>query len=144
MNLPISHRNDGRSGRWNPWGELDRVQRELAGLLDAQWNDGFTPLADVEEAPDAYLIEIELPGVSRDQVEIEVSDRHLSVRGERKEKERVGFLRRRERIVGRFSYDLTLPEDLDQDGVEASLTDGVLTVRLPKIQGSTPRRIEIH
>jgi HSP20 family protein len=55
----------------------------------------------------------------------------------------VGILRRRERTVGRLSYEVTLPGDVDEDGVEAHLDEGVLTVRLPKPERERPRRIEI-
>lgn len=86
----------------------------------------------MEETPDAYVVDIELPRVKGDEVDIAIAGRRVSVSGERKEKERVGILRRRERTIGCFSYDVTLPGDVDEDGVEASLNDGVLTVRLPK------------
>ncbi len=104
----------------------------------------FTPFADVEETPDAYVVDIELPGVKGDEVDIAIAGRRVSVSGERKEKERVGILRRRERTIGRFSYDVTLPGDVDEDGVEASLNDGVLTVRLPKPERERPRRIPVR
>nr|MDP9006611.1 Hsp20/alpha crystallin family protein [Actinomycetota bacterium] len=70
--------------------------------------------------------------------------RRVAVRGERKEKERVGILRRRDRTIGRFSYEVTLPGDVQEDGVEAHLDEGVLTLRLPKPERERPRRIEIH
>lgn len=160
MALPIRRNSDvqsrgdheHRSGveRWDPVTELDRVNRQLANYLE-NWQtlpgllgDAFTPLADVEETPDAYTVEIELPGVKRDDVDIEVARRRVSVRGERKERERVGILRRRERTVGRFAYEVTLPGDVDEDGVEAHLDEGVLTVRLPKPEHERPRRIQIR
>lgn len=136
--------------RWNPFDELDRFNRQLASFLDSFGQlpsllDGaFTPLADVEETDDAYLVEIELPGVKRDDVDIEIAGRRVTVHGERKEKERVGILRKRERTVGRFHYEVTLPGDVDEDGVEAHLDEGVLNVRLPKPEHARPRRIQIH
>jgi HSP20 family protein len=150
MALPIRRSNDDRAEltRWDPFSELERFHRQLTSYLDCsrQLPDllgGFTPLADVEETPEAYLVEIELPGVKRDDIDIEIAGRRISVRGERKEKERVGILRRRERTVGRLSYEVTLPGDVDEDGVEAHLDEGVLTVRLPKPERERPRRIEI-
>jgi HSP20 family protein len=138
--------------RWNPFEEFDRLHRQLLSWLDTwsplSWPDvtttAFTPVADVEETDDAYLVELEVPGIKRDDLDIEVSGRRLSVRGERKEKERVGVLRRRERAVGRFSYELTLPSGIEEDEVEARLDDGVLTIRLPKPERERPRRIEIR
>ncbi len=159
MALPVRRRGDepdaasGARGQelapWGPLAELDRLHRQLASYLDA-WRlpdllgGGFTPLADAEETPEAYLVEVEVPGVRREDIEIEVGGRRLSVRGERKEKERVGILRRRERTVGRFSTEVTVPGDIDEEGVEAHLDGGVLTVRLPKPERDRPRRIEIR
>lgn len=152
MALPVRRSNDERNepARWDPFSELDQLSRRLASFLDARrqlpdlLGDGFTPLADVEETTDAYTVEIELPGVKRDDVDIEVAGRRVAVRGERKEKERVGILRRRDRTIGRFSYEVTLPGDVQEDGVEAHLDEGVLTLRLPKPERERPRRIEIH
>ena len=151
MALPVRRQADApaESAGWGPVAELDRLNRELARYLDS-WRQlpdlvsGFTPVADVEETPEAYLVEVELAGVRRDDIDIEVAGRRVTVRGERKEKERVGILRRRERTVGRFSYEVTLPGDVDEEAVEAHLDGGVLTVRLPKPERDRPRRIEIR
>lgn len=82
------------------------MHRQLSDFLDS-WRtrpyfsgDGFSPPADVEETDDAYLVEIELPGVKREDLDIEISRRRLSVRAERNERERSGILRHRERTVG--------------------------------------------
>ncbi len=136
--------------RWDPLAELDQLNRRLAGYLDL-WRQGpslfeglFTPPADVEETGDAYLVDIELPGVRKQDLDIEIAGRRLTVRGERKEKERVGILRRRERTVGRFQYEVTLPGNVDEDGINANLDEGVLTVRVPKPASERPRRIEVR
>ena len=116
----------------DPWGELMALPR-----------GGFTPLADVEETDDGYLIEVELPGVDKKDIEISVAGRRLTISGERKEKERAGILRRRTRSVGRFEYDIQLPGDIDEEGINASLADGVLTVRVPKATTDRARRITV-
>lgn len=152
MALPVRRTRDDRAevARWDPFNELDRLNRQLTSYLESfrslpnLLDAAFTPLADVEETDDAYVVEIELPGVNPDDVDIEISGRRVSVQGERKEKERVGILRRRERTVGRFRYEVTLAGDVNEDGVEAHLDDGVLTVRLPKPESQRPRRIEIR
>jgi len=159
MALPIRRGSDktrdsrargGTLTNFDPFGEIERLNQQLAGYLDS-WRrlpgllaDAFTPLADVEETDDAYLVELEVAGVKRDDVNIEVAGRRVTVHGERKERERVGILRRRERTVGRFHYEVVLPGDVDDDGVEAHLDEGVLTVRLPKPAHDRPRRIEIR
>lgn len=156
MALPVRRTREDRptppeSGvaRWDPFDELDRLNRQLSSYLESFRQlpsllaGGFTPLADIEETNDAYLVEIELPGVKRDDVDIEVVGRRVTVHGERKEKERVGILRRRDRTVGRFHFEVSLPGDVNEDGVDAHLDEGVLTVRLPKPEHERPRRIEI-
>ena len=151
MEVPARRNEENQVvSRWDPLAELDRLNRQLSGYLQS-WRqlpslrgEGFTPLADVEETDDAYVVEIELPGVKKDDIDIEVAGRRLTVHGERKEKERVGVLRRRERVVGRFHYEVTLPGDVDEGGVTAGLNEGVLSVRVPKPAGERPRRIEIR
>lgn len=135
--------------------DFERLQVQLhdtvAGLQHQfeRWRDvfglasSFTPPADLEETDEAFLVEIELPGIKRSDIDIAAASRRLTVTGERKEKERIGILRRRTRTVGNFRYELTLPAEFDVDGVSAGLEDGVLTVRLPKLESDRPRRIEV-
>ena len=137
---------------WAPFDELDRFFGSLEdqvdrwrAMLDNENADGaFTPLADIEETDDAFLVEIELAGVKRGDIELTTVGRRLTVTGERKEKERVGILRRRTRTVGRFRYEITLPGEFDAEDVTAGLEDGVLTVRLPKPETERPRRITVN
>lgn len=134
----------------DPFGELQRMHRHLSELLDSwrSWPSllagGFTPPADVEETADAYTVEIELPGVKREDLDIEVSGRRVSVHGERKEKERGGILRRRERTVGQFAYEVTLPTEIDCEATQANLDEGVLSLVLPKPVAERPRKIEVR
>ena len=147
MALPV-RRDEAEVTRWDPFSELSRLNQQLQRYVE-RWSDlpsltgGFTPLADVEETDDAYLVEIELPGVKRDDVSVEVTGRRLTVSGERKERERAGILRRRTRTVGRFHYEVVLPGDVEDEGVSASMDQGVLTVRVPKPASERPRRIPI-
>ncbi len=145
MTLPVRSRSRAVAG-WDPFRELD----ELAERVNSLWEAGLTgglqgwaPLADVEETEDAYSVEIELPGVERDDIDIQLDDRQLTVSGEVKEKERAGVLRRRTRRVGRFQYSVTLPADVGGDDVSARRVDRVLTVRVPKSEQAKPRRIAI-
>jgi HSP20 family protein len=137
--------------RYEPFAEFNRLTQQLAQLFDSQWpelpsvlgREGFSPPADVEETDDAYLVELDLPGVDKGEIDIEATGRRLVVRGERKEKERVGLLRRQTRTVGRFRYEVTLPEQVDGDGIDANLQDGVLRLRVPKVKSEQRRRIEV-
>ena len=127
--------------------EVRNVLSQLSRFPDT-WEefvarDGFTPRADVEETDDAYVIEVEVPGVNKKDIDVSVAGRRLTITGEHKERDRVGILRRRTRRVGRFEYDIQLPGDVDDEGVGAELADGVLTVRVPKATTERARRIEI-
>lgn len=120
------------------WDQLPSLLGELDG------RSGFTPLADVDETDDAYLVEIELPGVKRGDIDVTLTGRQLTVTGERKEKERTGILRRRTRVTGRFHYEVTLPAADPDAEVSAGYDDGVLTVRVPKPETDRPRRIPVR
>ena len=86
-----------------------------------------------------------MPGVNRDQVNVNVNDRELLITGEIAEpqEEEGRRRRRRARRTGRFEFRTTLPGDIDPQGVSASLSDGILTVRVPKSEAAKPRRVEI-
>ncbi len=145
MTLPA--RSPSRSAaRWDPFRELDELNERMNALWQSGLGDAlehWSPLADVEETDDAYTVELDLPGVAREDVDIQLDDRRLTVAGNIEEKERKGILHRRTRRVGRFHYSVTLPGDVDADGVSAQLHDGVLTVRVPKSAQAKPRRIAI-
>ena len=144
MTLPVLRRSHDLTA-WDPFRELDALAQRVnalwaGGLGDV---DGWSPLADVEESDDAYSVEIDLPGVRREDIDVELDGGVLTVSGEIKEKERTGILRRRTRRVGQFRYTVTLPGEVDGDDVSARLHDGVLTVRVPKSGTAQRRRIPI-
>jgi HSP20 family protein len=111
----------------------------LPGPVGGRW----TALADIEETDDAFIVDVDLPGVRPEDVNLELRNNELRVSGELREKERVGILRRQTRPVGEFDYAVALPGDIDPDKVDASLSDGVLSVRLGKSAASQARRINI-
>jgi HSP20 family protein len=110
----------------------------LTTLADIPW----APLADVSENDNAYLVHVELPGVRKDQIDVQVQDRELVISGEIKETEN-GRRHRSTRRTGRFEYRPYLPGDVKADQVSAQLADGVLTVTVPKSEAAKPRRIEV-
>jgi HSP20 family protein len=98
---------------------------------------------DIEETDDAWIVKAELPGVQRDNVTVEVRDGDLRITGKLDEDEqREGTVRQRMRKMGRFEYRTTLPE-VDAERVEASLDNGVLTVRVPRPASAQARQIEV-
>ena len=104
---------------------------------------GWSPPVDLEELDDAYVVEADLPGVKREDVNVELVGNELTITGEMKEQERKGTVRRQSRRTGRFDYRLSLPSHVDPEQVEAKLSDGVLKLRIPKSERAQRRRIEI-
>jgi HSP20 family protein len=143
MTLP-TRRSPGQLDRWNfddLYQQLDQfIQSAVSGDVG---NGLWAPAADVSETEDAYLVEIELPGVKREDVDVELNGNELVVTGEVKERERKGLLRRRTRKVGEFEYRVTLPGELHEHGVEASMSNGVLTVRVPKADHARATKIKV-
>ena len=136
--------------RWEPFRELEQLQEHMDRLMQGVWspagggNGGaWMPTTDIEETDDAWVIEAELPGVNRKDVNVEMRDSELIISGEIKAKERKGVLRRQTRKTGEFEYRVTLPGTADQEHIEANLHDGVLTVRVPKTEQAKSRRIEV-
>ncbi len=151
MPLPVRRRENVPQTRelWDPLREIADLQQRMGQLMDSVWSAGglgealWSPLVDIEETEDAWVVEADLPGVKKGDINIEVSDSELAITGEIKERERRGVLRRRTRRTGHFEYRVTLPGDADTDNIDASLNEGVLTVRVPKPERAKPRRIEI-
>jgi HSP20 family protein len=137
------------SPQFDPLRELEDFRERMRGMLERTFTGlpeaitAWSPLADVEETDDAYVLEIELPGVRREDVTVELQGNELVVSGEIKERERKGVLRRQSRPTGRFEYRLALPQKIDPDRIEAGLSDGVLTLRVPKVEQAQRRRIEV-
>jgi HSP20 family protein len=150
MKLPV--RRKATQGTVAPHEEFDRLREPFVDQFD-RWPEVFRsiesavrdvlPAADVEETDEAYLVDVELPGVQREDVTLELAHGTLVVTGERRERERVGLLRHRTRSAGRFRLEVTLPTEVDADRVTASLDHGVLTVTVPKAASARRRRIPV-
>jgi HSP20 family protein len=126
------------------------INRLFDTLFDTTNGNGartqrWMPAMDLVEADDHFLLKADLPGLSEDDVSIEVQDNVLTVSGERKaehERKEKGFYRL-ERSFGRFSRSLTLPEGVNADAISANFDKGVLQVSIPKPEERKPRRISI-
>jgi HSP20 family protein len=106
-------------------------------------NSVWSPPADVTETETGFVFELDVPGVRKEDVTVDLNGTTLSITGELKESETKGVTHRRTRRTGKFAYRVTLPRTVDAENVEAKLVDGVLTVSVPKTEAAKPRRIEI-
>ena len=143
--------------RWNPFAELeemlDRYSRNTGyprlggrgGQQEVMRQGDWSPAVDISEDDEAYLIRAELPGVNRDDVKVQVHDGVLTLQGERKsEKEEKGKkVHRVERFYGNFMRSFTLPDNVDEENINADYKDGILTLKLPKSEKAKPRSIDV-
>jgi HSP20 family protein len=139
--------------RWDPIRELDSLQGDMNRLFD-RFFEGRTgnatsrrwiPAMDLVETDDHLVLRGDLPGMTEDDVNIEIKDNVLTVSGERKaehEDKGEGY-HRVERSFGSFSRSLSLPQGIDPDKIEANFANGVLEVRVPKPAEAKPTRVQI-
>ncbi|MEO0558222.1 MAG: Hsp20/alpha crystallin family protein [Bacteroidota bacterium] len=132
--------------------DLDGFRRELDRFFDTfntasgdASSPSWAPRADIVETHDAYELMLDLPGLSRDALDVQFDDGTLKISGERsvKDAHRDGRFHRVERSYGRFFRSFTLGNDVDPDAIEASLDDGVLHIRVPKTEAKKPRHVDI-
>jgi HSP20 family protein len=128
--------------RWDPIRDLLAIQQRLDRFAPAP--SGWIPPIDVHETPDEYVITAELPGLGRDDVEIQVRDGRLQISGHRRERDvACEQYHRLERGHGSFSRTFEFPHPVDDERVTADLHDGVLTVICPKATEGNARRIQV-
>ena len=117
---------------------------EQIGQLVGTDAPGWTPPVDLYETANAFVLTAELPGLSREQIDIHAEESRVVIRGERAGGQvPCEQYHRVERGHGHFQRAFVLPEPIDVDGVSADLKDGVLTVTLPKAGGRGVRRIDV-
>jgi HSP20 family protein len=160
--LPVRRSGRNPSTLVNPSREFEDIYDRMGQLMNFAFGDlarvemPWVPLADLSETEDAYVAKVELPGVGKDQIDVQLQDRELVVSGEIPEQEQDGQdgqnggqnggRRRRHRSTrrtGRFEFRAWLPGDVNADAVQGELTDGVLTLTIPKSEAAKPRKIEI-
>ena len=141
---------------WNPLRELGSLENRLDRLFgltspsrngekEAMTVSQWTPLVDIIEDNNEYLVKAELPELKKEEVKVNVENGELTISGERKsEKEEKGKkFHRNERSYGSFLRSFTLPESVNADKVSAEFKDGVLSVHLPKDEKAKPKSIEV-
>jgi len=143
--------------RYNPYNDLDirkgfEVLHSLMNQFDPMVKEegniaSFVPSVNTRESDDAYYVEVDLPGIKKEDIEITTEDNVLTISGERKYKDEVkeDDYYKVESRYGKFSRSFTLPEKVDVENIHAESKDGVLEVVIPKLkeEENKPRKIEI-
>jgi HSP20 family protein len=143
------------SQQWNPLQDLvilqDRMNRLFEDATQRRAQSGevnheleradWTPVADIYEVESGYVIALDLPGIKRDALEIDIDDNRLIVKGTRVVDEEKA--RRSERPRGRFLRSFSVPASVDQGKIGADYKDGVLQIRLPKRAEQKAQKIEV-
>jgi HSP20 family protein len=132
--------------RWDPFRDLLALHEQIGQLVGTD-APGWTPPVDLYETTGGFVLTAEVPGLTREQVDIHAEETRVTIRGERASGPGDNVLcelyHRVERGHGRFSRAFVLPESIDPEGVTADLKDGLLTVTIPKAGGRGARRIDI-
>jgi len=140
---------------WNPYSELATVQDQMNRLFRNIWGGGqrdeadygaWMPAVDLREEEKQYVIEADLPGVKKDDIEINIENNVLSLSGERRfeNEEKKDAYHRIERTYGKFMRSFTLPVRVDTEKVSATYKDGILEVKVPKTEESLPKKIKVQ
>jgi HSP20 family protein len=132
--------------RFSPFRELDLLDRRMRRLLsDFPFVPAVSPAADVYETEGELVVELEVPGYEEEELDIEVSDHTLVVKGEREEETAKDekTLRLHERLESTFVRRFELPAEMDTEHVTATYRTGVLTLHVPKATAFRPRKIRI-
>ena len=128
--------------RWDPFRDLIRIQQGLE-RLSSHGPQGWAPAIDLCETSDAFIFTAELPGLAREQVRVDVHDNRLTVQGRREARVCCEQYHQVERGHGEFLRTFVLPQPVNGDAVSADLSEGVLTITVPKLPVEPPRRVAV-
>lgn len=131
---------------WDPFRDMARAHDEFSRLWGLGRGEAtFAPAVNIHEDEKAFAVSVELPGLTKEEVDIELDGGVLTLKGEKKfenEKSEKGF-HLVERRYGKFVRRFSLPDTVDAEAVEATMRDGVLTLTLPKIEAPKPKKIAV-
>ncbi len=139
--------------RWDPFRDIVSLREEMDRLFDSMLGryprraePVWTPPVDVEETDDAYVVRVEIPGMRRKDIKVQLAGNELCISGERRHEaeEKGRTFHRVERAYGLFQRSLTLPADVKQGEVKAKYRDGILELVLPKSEAARTREIAIE
>lgn len=151
-NLPSFFRQN-RFG--SPFRELTRIQEDMDRVVSELMGSSpqstlekfdFAPSCEITEQENNYLMKVDLPGVKKDQVKVEVDGDRLTIRAERKEEKEENTKKRHlsEIAYGSYVRSFSVPQAIDPNKIEAKFDDGVLTVTVPKAQANKAKQISVH
>ena len=142
--------------KWDPFRDLLSIQDRMNKLFEqslsrSRTEEGiaastWTPAVDIYETPETVVMKAELPGLSRDDIEIQIRDNTLTLKGERrfaKDVQQENYLRI-ERAYGAFQRSFTMPATIQRENIRAVFLDGVLELTLPKAEEAKPKKIAIE
>lgn len=118
-------------------------EREFEHLFNFAREDQWSPAVEIAEEEKFFAVYLDVPGLKKEEIDIEIKDNRLFVAGERKASVDQEKVLRSERRYGKFSRIFTLPQDVNTDAVEARFEEGVLSVILPKVEKVQPKKITI-
>jgi HSP20 family protein len=127
--------------RWDPFRDLLTIQHRLERLSTGP--QGWIPAMDLCETADAFILTAELPGVTREQVRIDVREGRLTVQGRREARVACEQYHQVERGHGEFARSFILPQAVETAGIVADLKDGLLTITVPKAANAGPRQVVV-
>ena len=128
--------------RTDPFRELDRLSQQVLGINGTLARPAAMPM-DAWRDGDTFLVELDLPGVDADSIDLDVERNTVTIRAERPRLDENTEMIAAERPRGVFSRQLILGETLDTQAIEASYDSGVLRLRIPVAEQAKPRKIEI-
>ena len=139
---------------WAPFESLNQVQSRINNLFDESFGRSWSkaapsrvwyPAVDILESKEAYLLRAELPGMNKEDFNLELKEGTLTLTGERKSTKPAEGVEYRtvERLNGKFVRSFTLPETVKHDGIQATYKDGILEIHVPKAEEAKPRQIQI-
>ena len=139
--------------RYEPYGLFGQFSNEVNRMLAGNRNThsaaperDWTPAVDIREEADRYVLQADIPGVSREAVDITLDDGVLTIRGERNREagETGREYRRSERVHGAFTRQFTLPDTVDAEHISATVTNGVLEIAIAKAEKPQPKKISVN
>jgi HSP20 family protein len=140
--------------RWNPWNDLFSLQNQMEQLFNGAFggvdNTGRTGVAnlaiDIRQADDAYIIDASVPGFSPEDIEVTLDNSLLTIAGKmstQSENSQGGYLHRERRMTSVFRQ-VSLPAEVRADDISADFKNGVLTIRVPRVKKTEPKRITVQ